>query len=173
MLQLSNAFTGNNIMSLRTGTAVAQISRPIINPNNLKIEGFFCNDTYSRQELVLLYQDIRELLPQGFVIDDHDVLAAPGELVRLREIIELNFKLTGMQVVADDKTKIGKVEDYATEIETMFIQKIYVGRSVFKSFATGQLSVDRTQVIEITNSHIVIQNPLQGHSSSANATALA
>lgn len=173
MLQLSNAFAGKNVMSLRTGTAVAQVTRPIINPNNLKIEGFYCNDTYSKQELVLLYQDIRELLPQGFVIDDHDVLAIPGELIRLRDVIDLNFKLTGLQVVADDKQKIGKVDDYATEVETMFIQKIYVGRSVFKSFATGQLSVDRTQIIEITNTRILIQNPLQGHTSAANATATA
>jgi len=169
MLQLSNALLNKDVMSLRTGTAVARISRPIINPDNLKIEGFYCQDVFNKQELVLLYQDIRELLPQGFVVDDHDVLAQPGELVRLQEIIQLNFQLLGMPVVSNSKDKIGKVADYATEVESMFIQKLYVSRSMFKTFTGGQLSVDRTQIIEITTKRILIQDPLQG----TPATALA
>jgi sporulation protein YlmC with PRC-barrel domain len=171
MLQLSNAFANKNVMSLRTGTAVARINRPVINPNNLKIEGFMCQDSFSKQELVLLYQDIRELLPQGFVIDDHDVLADPNELVRLRELIELDFQPIGMKVVTNSKESLGKVADYATEIESMFIQKLYVSQSMFKTFTGGQLSVDRSQIIEITNSKIVIQDPLRG--TPASATALA
>lgn len=171
MLQLSNAFANKNVMSLRTGTPVAQILRPIINPNNLKIEGFFCQDVYNKQELVLLYQDIRELLPQGFVIDDHDVLAQPSELVRLEELIKINFQLINMPVMTSSKEKIGKVADFATEVESMFIQKLYVSQSVFKSFTGGQLSVDRNQVIEINDRRILINDPLQG--TPANAAAIA
>jgi hypothetical protein len=170
MLQLSSSFANKNIMSLRTGTPVARITRPIINPNNLKIEGFFCEDNIGKQELVLLYQDIRELLPQGFVIDDHDVLAQPTELVRLQELIQLDYQLINQQVVAG-RTKIGKVADFSTEVETMFIQKLYVTRSVFKSFTNGQLSVDRNQIIEINEKRILIQDPLRG--TPAGATALA
>ncbi len=173
MLQLSNAFADKNVMSLRTGAAVAAITRPILNPNNLKIEGFFCQDLYDRKELVMLYQDIRELLPQGFVVDDHDVLVEPSELVRLQDIIQLNFQLINMPVVTSNKEKIGKVNDFATEIESMFVQKLYVTRSMFKSFSNGQLSVDRNQIIEINDNRILIQDPLQGKPSGANATALA
>lgn len=173
MLQLSNAFADKNVMSLRTGAAVATITRPILNPNNLKIEGFFCQDLYDRKELVMLYQDIRELLPQGFVVDDHDVLVEPSELVRLQDIIQLNFQLINMPVVTSNKEKIGKVNDFATEIESMFVQKLYVTRSMFKSFSNGQLSVDRNQIIEINDNRILIQDPLQGKPSGANATALA
>jgi uncharacterized protein YrrD len=170
MLQLSNTFANKNVMSLRTGTPVAHITRPIINPNNLKIEGFFCQDSISKQELVLLYQDIRELLPQGFVINDHDVLVQANELVRLRDLIQINYQLINQPVVAG-KEKLGKVADYATEIETMFIQKLYVTRSVFKSLTAGQLSVDRNQIIEISEKRILIQDPLQG--TPAGAAALA
>ena len=171
MLQLSDSLANKNVMSLRTGTAVARIVRPIINPNNLKIEGFICRDSLSGQELVLVYQDIRELLPQGFVIDDHDVLVLPEDLVRLQDMIELNFQLIGMPVYTTGKERLGKVDDFATEIETMFVQKFYVSQSVFKAFTGGQLSVDRNQIVEITKSKIVIQDPLRG--TPASATALA
>jgi sporulation protein YlmC with PRC-barrel domain len=150
---------------------VATVKAPIINPNNLKIEGFYCEDRFSKQELVLLYQDIRDMLPQGFVVDDHDVLVEPEDLVRLKEVMELNFQLIGKQVVTVDKEKVGKVNDYATETSTMHIQKIYVSRSILKSLSTGTLSIDRNQINEITPSRIIINELLKKAPAAAAATA--
>jgi sporulation protein YlmC with PRC-barrel domain len=163
MLQLSSAFANKAVMSLRTGSAVANVGQPIINPDNLKIEGFYCEDIFNKQRLVLLYQDIREFLPQGLVVDDVDVLAAPSELVRLKDVLEMNFQLIGKPVeTVETKEKVGKVNDYATEIETMYIQKIYVSRSMLKSLTTGQLSIDRNHIVEITSRRIIINELLQG-----------
>lgn len=170
MLQLSSAFANKAVMSLRTGTPVANVGQPIINPNNLKIEGFYCEDIFNKEQLVLLYQDIREILPQGFVVDDADVLVQPSELVRLREILELNFQLAGKPVETQSKQKVGKVADYATEIETMFIQKLYVSRTMLKSLTTGQLSVDRNNIVEITNRRIVINDLLKTAPATATAS---
>lgn len=170
MLQLSSAFDNKAVMSLRTGTAVANIGQPIINPSNLKIEGFYCEDIFNKQTLVLLYQDIRETLPQGFVVDDIDVLTAPAELVRLQEVLDINFQLLGKPVETQSKEKVGKVADYATEIETMFIQKLYVSRTMLKSLTTGQLSIDRTNIVEITNKRIVIHDLLKTAPATASAS---
>lgn len=156
MLQLSKNLLGKSILSLRTGTPIATITGPIINPNNLKIEGFYCQDRFSKDELVLLCQDIREVLAQGYVVNDHAVLTEADELVRLRDTIELNFQLIGKQVETLAKEKVGKVSDYATETESMYIQKIYVSQSIMKSLTGGSLSIDRTQVNEVTPKRIII-----------------
>ena len=148
-------------MSLRIGAPIATVTAPIINPNNLKIEGFYCQDKASKDQLVVLYQDIRDVVPQGIVVNDHEVLTHPDELVRLKDIMELNFDLLGKPVVTAGKEKIGKVNDYATEVSTMYIQKLYVSQPLIKSLAGGSLSVERTQIIEITNRKIVIKDPLQ------------
>lgn len=158
MLQLSERILNRPILSLRTGQQVGTATSPIINPNNLKIEGFYCTDRFSKEQLVLLYQDIREVLPQGFVVDDHDVLVEAAELIRLKEIMELNFSLLGKQVVTVSHERIGKVSDYATEIETMYIQKIYVSQNLLKSFTGGSLGVDRNQINEITNKKIIVND---------------
>jgi len=147
-------------MSLRTGGAIATIIGPIINPDNLKIEGFYCEDRYDKTQLILLFQDIREILPQGYVVNDHDVLVEPDELIRLKDVISLDFELIGKSVVTVSKQKVGKVSDYATETETMMIQKVYVAQSVFKSFTGGSLSVDRNQIQEITPRRIIISDLL-------------
>jgi uncharacterized protein YrrD len=172
MLQLSTTLLNKSVLSLRTGATIATITGPVINPDTLKVEGFYCQDRFDKkQELVLLYQDIRDILPQGYVVNDHEVLVEPDELVRLKKVIDMNYDLIGKHVITVDKQKIGKVSDYATETETMFIQKIYVTQSVFKSLTGGSLSIDRTQVQETTPKHIIINDLLKDSAVPATAAA--
>ncbi len=158
MLRLSQSIKNLPVMSLRTGGRVADATEPIVNPNNLQVEGWYCIDLFSKQTLILLTRDVRDFVPQGIAIDDHEVLAEPGELVRLKEILELSFELTGKQVVTDRKRKLGKVNDYALDSDTMKIQKLYVARPMYRSITDGQLSIDRSQIVEITDRKVVIRD---------------
>lgn len=169
MLKLSSGLLNIPVLSLRAGGPVATAIGPIINADNLKIEGFYCQDRFKKQQLVLLYQDIRDMLPQGFVVNDYDVLTEPDELVRLEAVLDRNLELLGMPVVTTSKQKVGKVSDYAVETETMYIQKIYVARSILKSLTGGSLSIDRNQVVEITKKHIIINDLLKASPATAPA----
>jgi len=169
MLQLSRGLLNKSVLSLRTGSPIATVTGAIINPNNLKIEGFYCQDRFDKKQLILLYQDIRDMLPQGYVVNDHDVLSEPNELVRLKDILALNFALIGKQVVTVGKQKVGKVDDYAAETETMYIQKIYVSQSIMKSFTGGSLSIDRSQINEITPRRVIINELMKGSPAAAAA----
>jgi sporulation protein YlmC with PRC-barrel domain len=171
MLQLSSALFNKPVMSLRTGSQIATAVSPIINPDNLKIEGFWCEDRFNKSRTVLLYQDIRDNIRQGFIINDHDVLADPEDLVRLQDILLLDFDPIGKPVVTVSKEKVGKVSDYATEMTTMYIQKIYVSQSILKSLTGGNLSVDRTQIHEITTKRIIINDLTETVPAPAAATA--
>jgi sporulation protein YlmC with PRC-barrel domain len=171
MLQLSGSLLNRPVMSLRTGGQVATTQAAIINPNDLKLEGFYCLDHLNKQRVVLLYQDIRDVVKQGLIINDHDVLVNPLELVRLKDTMALNFELLGKPVVTVSKDKVGKVSDYAIEGETMFIQKLYVSQSILKSLSGGSLSVDRGQIVEITNRKVVINDLLNTSKITAPAAA--
>ncbi len=171
MLQLSESILNRPVMSLRTGQQIATANEPIINPNNLKIEGFYCTDRFNKQDLVLLYQDIRDIIPQGFVVDDHDVLTPPAELVRLKETMKIGFKLIGKPVVTVSKHHVGKVSDFATEMETLYIQKIYVSQSIFKNFSGGNLGIERNQINEITDKKIIVNDLLKRAPVAAGVTA--
>lgn len=161
MLQLSGTMLNRNVLSLRTGSPIAVISGSIINPDNLKIEGFYCEDVTDHKQLVLLYQDIRDVLPQGVVVDDFDALADPTDLVRLEKVLALSFELIGKPVETISRSKLGKVSDYAFESVTMYIQKVYVSQSILKSLTGGNLSIDRNQVQEITPKKVIINDLLQ------------
>ena len=171
MLQLSANLINRAVLSLRTGSPIAQVTGVIFNPNNLKIEGLYCQDRFDKRELILVHQDIREFLPNGYVVNDHDVLVEAEDLIRLKEIIDIDYQLIGKHVVTENKERIGKVSDFATEIETMMVQKIYVSQSMLKSFTGGSLSVDRSQVVETTPSKIIISELLKGEPYAATAPA--
>lgn len=156
MLKLSANILNKPVLSLRTGGVIATATRPLINPDNLKIEGFYCDDRFSKAELILLTQDIREALSKGLVVNDHNVLAEPEDLVRLKQVLEIDFEVIGKQVVTLDKQKVGKVHDYAVETSTMYIQKLYVTQSLMRSLTGGSLSIDRSLVHETTPSRIII-----------------
>lgn len=121
--------------------------------------------------MVLVDQDIRDVIPQGIVVNDADVLADPSDLVRLQKTMKLNFELIGKKVVTVDKERIGKVSDFAVETSSMFIKKIYVSQSLLKSFTGGNLGVDRTQIVEITDKKVVIRELAQKVPARATATA--
>ncbi len=162
MLQLSSTLFNQSVLSLRTGGVVATAVEPIINPNNLKVEGFYCDDRFEKNQLILLTQDIRDRVERGFVINDHEVLAEPEELIRLEKVLKLRFTLIGKPVVTVNKHRLGKINDYAVDDTALYVQKIYVGQSVLKSFTGGNLSIDRNQIVEITDRKIVVQEPLKG-----------
>ncbi|MEK7059382.1 MAG: hypothetical protein AAB971_01345, partial [Patescibacteria group bacterium] len=109
------------------------------------------------------------ILPQGYVVNDDDVLVEPIDLVRLKKVMELEFALIGKPVVTVGKEKVGKVSDYAAETETMFIQKIYVAQSIIKSLTGGSLSIDRSQINEITPKRIIINELLKNSPATAPA----
>ncbi|MEO7364623.1 MAG: hypothetical protein ABIV43_03940 [Candidatus Saccharimonadales bacterium] len=171
MLQLSASLLGKSVLSLRTGTPIATVTAAIFNPNNLKIEGFYCIDSIDKSELILLCQDIRDILKQGYVVNDHEVLVEPDELVRLQDVIALNYELIGKHIETISKQKVGKVSDYAVETETMFVQKIYASQSLLRSFTGGTLSIDRTQINEITPKRIIINELAKPARVTAPATA--
>lgn len=159
------------MLSLRTGTQIGVTLAPIINPNNLKIEGFYCQIPHNKKELILLSQDIREIIPQGFVVNDQDAFSLPEELVRLQRVLDHHFEILGKQVITASGEKMGKVGDYAADTQSMFIHKLYVNRSLLKHFASGSLGIDRTQIIDITDKAIIVNDLQQKVPAHANAIA--
>lgn len=159
MLKLYESIPGISILSLRTGSPIATVIRPLINPNNLYIEGWYVQNKRKKQPLVVLSRAIRDVLPQGFVVNDHDDLTEMEDLVRLKEIMELNFELLGKRVTSSSGKTYGKVNDFALETSSFYIQKIYVGQSLVKNLSGGTLSIDRSQIIEITNRRIIVEEP--------------
>lgn len=161
MLKLSSAITDRSVLSIRTGTIVGQTSRTIINPNNLKIEGWFIKDKFNGKELILTANDVRDIVLDGIIIDDYEVLSERSDLIRLEEVIKIKFNLIDKLVTTESGKRIGKISDFAVDADSLIIKKIYVAQNLIKNFSGGTITIDRTQIIEITDRRIIVEEPTE------------
>lgn len=144
------------VLSLRSGGQTATAIEPVINPHNLKILGWWCTSPRASR-LVLLTEDVREMMPNGLAVNDEESLSLPDELVRHKEILAIKFQLMDKQVKTK-RHKLGKVSDFSYN-DGMFVQKLYVARPMTKIFTSEDtLLVDRTQILEVTDSYILVRD---------------
>ena len=156
MLKLSSSLYNVPIFSLRTGGQIGVAIRPLINPNNLKIEGWYALSSYEQGTLFLPTSEIRELSRIGFAVNDQDAITEASEIVRIVPLFRLNFQLEGKNVVTESKQKLGKVENYSVDLDSFYIQKLYVTPPMLRAFTKQQLPVSRSQIVEVTDKKIVI-----------------
>lgn len=158
MLYLSSHFLNRQILSLRIGRPVGRAGKLLINPNSLKIEGWFSTSTDSKDQMILPVGEIREIISKGIVVDDLDALTHPEDLIRLKKIIDIEFTLLGKAVITEGGKKIGKIQDFAIDNDTMYIKKIYASQNLIQAVSGSQLMIDRSQIVEITDKKIIVKN---------------
>jgi uncharacterized protein YrrD len=147
------------VLSLQTGSELARTENAVINPHNLSIVAFEVNGpTLDQYPSLLRTQDIRELGPIGMIIDSSDEFVQPEDVIKLNDIYQLHFNLIDKPVLDEKRNKLGKVLDYTIDSNSFVIQQINVKKPLMKSFNDGELLVHRSQVIEVTDTAIVIKS---------------
>lgn len=158
MLRLSADLENRPVLSLRVGGEVGTATNPILNPNNLKIVGWHAQERTSNEYRILPADYIREILPRGFVVDDHESLTRLEDLVRMKDVITMEFELKGKSVKTDAGRKLGRVTDYVTDDTSMIVQRFHVTPHGLKSFTKSDLIIGRNQIVEINNKQVIVKD---------------
>lgn len=146
-------------MSLQNGGKLGLAQQPIIDPRKLQIIAYYASGPRIHNTSVLHTADIREFGPLGFIVNGADsIMELDDNLVRLKQVIDIRFSLLGKMVIDEKKHRLGKVVEFAIETEGFFIQKIHVGQSVFKNLTSSNLIIHRSQIVELTDHHIVVKS---------------
>lgn len=157
MLLLGSSFAKMPLLSLRIGSPVGFVVGHLINPHSLKIDALWVKIGGFKEHYLLLFKDIREVTLNGIVIDDHDVVISPSDALRLQPIISLKYELLGKKVIAS-RLPIGKLVDYALDRDSFFVQKLYVSPTAWKKLQTDRLTIDRSQIIEVSQTYIRVKS---------------
>ncbi len=159
MLVLGTQLINTPVMSLQTGAELARTKAPVIDPHTLSILAYELDGPLLDQRPSLLrIADMRELSTIGMIVDSSDEFVGLDDVIKLKEIYDLHFPLIGLTVIDDRKHKIGKVEDYSLEVGSFVIQQINVKHSLFKSLNDSESIIHRSQVVEITDTTIVVRS---------------
>lgn len=157
---MNSRIIGTPILSVQAGGPIATIKSAIIDPNDLKILGFhlegpLVNRTEAR---ILDVRSIREYSQLGMVIDNIEELVAPDDVIKIKDVLELNFDLINLKVRTKKGTKLGHIIDYTLTSEDFIIQQIIVRRPLVKSFVDPELTISRKEIVEITDYEVIIKD---------------
>ncbi len=160
MLILGSRLLQTPIMSLQTGTRLATAVRPIIDPSNLQIIAYEVDgDLLSEKPSFIRTEDVREYGRLGMIIDSNDELIGLDDVIQVKKVHSLNFSLVGLQVIDEHGRKLGKVDDYTLETGNFIIQQLSVRRGFLKGITDTGFLVNRTQIVEINNSAVIVRAP--------------
>jgi uncharacterized protein YrrD len=158
MLVTIKALLGASVKSLQSGSEIAKVTVPLIDPRNLKIMALYLESKLIKfSPAILTPTDIREVGPMGIIIDDINKIVAPEDIVRLEEIINFDFILDGITVIDEKKHKLGTVEYYTFDPEGYFVQQLYVKPGFMQAMKVTNLIINRSQIIDIDNKKITVQ----------------
>ena len=167
MLMVGSRFIGMPILSLHIGGQTAAVKRAIVDPEDLRIIAFELEGPILKDPEIgsyLMAEDIRETSNQGLVVDSADRFVNPEDVIRLNNVLELNFDLEGLKVVTKEGKsvkKLGKVVDYTVDSSTLSVFQIIAQRPFMESFVDPQLTINRSQITEIDDYKITIKHDKQ------------
>ena len=158
MLLLGSRLLNSPVMSLQTGTRLAHILRPLIDPANLRILAYEVDGPLlTEKPSYLRTADIREYGRLGMIINSADEFVGADDIIQIKNLLNLGFALIGVSVLDEQGRKLGKVEDYTLETGDFVIQQLTVRRGLLKSLADTGLLIHRSQIVEINNKSIIVK----------------
>jgi len=164
MLDYNTQIKGSPILSLHAGRPIGNLGKPIIIPSMLQIAGFYVDSPElgknKKIKYVLQADAIRELSKQGVVIDSVDDISPSDDLLRLEELIKLDFDLLNCIVKTKSGKKLGQVTDYVLD-GFLMVRQIVVKPTLMKSFNSQPLYLPRTAIVEIKNETIFVEDTAQ------------
>lgn len=148
------------VLSLHIGGRVATITEVIIDPDSLKVLACRVDGPLVGKEMgdILPMASVREFSRMGVIIDSADELVESDEIVRIRDVLALNFNLVGLKVETKKGDKLGKVSDSTVDPDSWQIQQLVVQRPLLKSFIDPELTVSRRQILEVHDYKVVVKD---------------
>lgn len=145
------------VMSLQTGVELARVKYALIDPRDLTIVAYELEGHNLDQHPSYLRPiDARELSHLGFIVDSNEEFVGVDDVIRIREVIDFGFDLIGLEVVDNQKRKLGKVVSYAIDSGSFSVQQLSVRRPLLKSFGETELLINRSQIIEVSDTTVKV-----------------
>jgi len=164
MLVIGSNLINYPVLSLHLGGLVSHTVEPVIDPESLAVIAY----TLNAREIdepeagdILMIEDVREFSDDGLIINSTDNLVNREDVIKLDKIMDLGFKLIGLKVVTKDGKKLGKVIDYTLDSGSFSIFQLIVQRPFFDAIVDPELTINRSQIVEIDDDKITIKHDKQ------------
>ena len=158
LIQATNLL-GTPILSMQAAGQIGYVENYIIDPKTLKIIAFITSGPgINRNANILDVRSIREYSSMGMVIDSDDEFVEKNDVIKISEVIDLNFTLPGLKVETKKGTKLGHISDFTVTDNDFMVQQLIVKRPSIKGFIDPELTIPRNEIVEITDYKIIVKS---------------
>ena len=156
------------ILSLQTGSELAQSSDYVIDPASLAVLAFTLEGPRLTEDPSLLrVQDIREISSLGFIVDSSDEFISKGFVIKIHKIMDTGFNPYNMRVLDTEKQYVGRISDLVIDTNTFLIEQLVVKQPILRRINTTEIVIGRKQIRKISNDYIIVESPTVKEESSA------
>lgn len=157
MLISSNSLINTPVISVQDSGRIATLKEPVIDPDNLQILAFRIIPA-SPEASLLDTKSIREYSHLGVIIDSAEEFIGTEDVIRIKNVLDLKFRLIGLRVETKKHTNLGHITGFTVSDQDFMIQQIIVKRPMIKSFIDPELTIPRSEIIEVTDTKIVVRD---------------
>lgn len=160
MLVSANRLIGTPILSMQATAQIATVESAIVDPDTLKIIAFALGGGVVGKSpaYILDVKSIREYSRYGMVIDSIDELVEPDDVIRISQVLGLNFSLIDLKVETKKGSKLGKITDYTVTDDNFTVQQIIVKRPFIKGLMDPELTIPRKEIVEVTDYKVIVKD---------------
>ena len=94
----------------------------------------------------------------GMIVDSDEEFVEQGDVIKLKEMIELGFTLENMKVLSKKKTMLGRVEDFIVTTDDFRVMQLIIKRPIYKSLIDPELVIGRSEIHEINDTEIIVKS---------------
>ena len=84
----------------------------------------------------------------------------PDDVIKIRDVLTLDFDLNGMGVKSKKGSKMGKIRDYVIDPENFTVRQLIVQRPILKAFLDPELTINTSQVVEVTDYDVIVKDEM-------------
>lgn len=158
MQRSNSALVGQALYSVHTAGKIGLIRKLILRQQDLKVELLEIVAFDPTSVRYLLPSDIRFDDGKKIIIDSHESLSEPNELLRHQEILNHPFSLLGCRVVTQSGKRLGKVKDFSVDMQHFVVSKLNVVAPIWMLPFNSKFLIDRSDIVDIEKSKIVVKD---------------
>lgn len=160
MLIESTRLVNYPVLSLHMAGMIAKTSELVVDPNDLKVIAFklYGPEVGKMSGDYLRVENVREFSGLGMVVDSADDFVERDEVIKLKEVLDLNFSLDGMKVETKKGSNLGRVSSFTVDTDGFYVQQLVVNRPFFKSFMDPELLIGKAEIVKITDDKIIVKD---------------
>lgn len=159
MQKLASEFERTTIITKQERTILGFLKNFIINPQTGRAIGIsFQNPRGKNQIMVANTSDIVGLGTNFLMLESADSASSPSEIIRIKEILDMDIELINSKVVDEDERNLGKLRDYSINLKAMQLERLYVAPSSLVKLFASDLIISAKNIIKIEKGKIIVRS---------------